>query len=1010
MLRMVVIGLVLFLLLAAVAFGEGADDAPLPPDEAARTMVVPEGFSVTLFAGEPDVMQPIGFSMDDRGRLWVAEAYNYPHHGTTPGDRIVILEDIDGDGRHDKRTVFYDKLNYVSGIEVGFGGAWVMSPPYFYFIPDRDGDDKPDTEPQILLDGFGNHANAHNMANGFAWGPDGWLYGTHGRTNWSFVGKPGTPDSERVRFDGGVYRYHPVRHVWEPFADGTTNPWGIDWDDYGQSFVCNCVNPHLFHVIPGAHYEPWRNRKSSEFAYRRIPTIADHLHFTGTGNVREGLGSQAEDSAGGGHAHCGTMIYLGDTWPTRYRNTLFTNNIHGRRINNDILKRSGSGYVASHGPDLMRSQDQWFMGVTLAYGPDGSVYVSDWSDTGECHSVRNTRRQTGRIYRITYGTPPHSRVDIAGLPDSELVQLQTHRNEWYVRHARRVLQERAAAGENLADAHNMLRAQFAHSSDVPRQLRMLWALHVTEGLNPATLIGHLNDESEHVRAWAVQLLMESQLRGSAAAPVVISDIATIGQPSVEARDRFREMATSDPSPLVRLSLASMLQRLRLDQRWGIVQSLVRHAEDAHDPNLPLMNWYALEPLVEEDMARFVTTAMYCEMPIVRQHIARRLCELNPDSGGRETLVALLGQLPSPTSQLDVLKGMEQGLEGNRRVEMPPKWRQVYSRLRRSPNSEVQERAIRMAVVFEDQEAVQQLRELAADPSQQSDDRNQAVNALVASKVTGFAPQLLKLVTDAAVQASVIRGLAVYNEPRTADVLLEHYDDLSAELRTHAIGTLASRLSWADALLQAVEQERIAAADLSAFTARQIRNLGNEPLTKRLSAVWGEIRATPADRARQIKAYRARLSDEELSHADLSAGRAVFKKLCANCHRLFDVGREVGPDLTGAQRNNRDYILENLIDPNAQISRDYQMDVILTQSGRTITGLVKSESGAAVTVLTGNETIVLPAAEIELRKKSSVSMMPEGQLKTLTFLQVRDLIGYLGNVRQVSLPETRASER
>ncbi len=124
----------------------------------------------------------------------------------------------------------------------------------FYFIPDRDGDDRPDSEPQVLLDGFGNHANAHNMANGFAWGPDGWLYGTHGRTNWSMIGRPGAPDDERVRFDGGVYRYHPVRHVWEPYADGTTNPWGIDWDDYGQSFICNCVNPHLFHVIPGARY------------------------------------------------------------------------------------------------------------------------------------------------------------------------------------------------------------------------------------------------------------------------------------------------------------------------------------------------------------------------------------------------------------------------------------------------------------------------------------------------------------------------------------------------------------------------------------------------------------------------------------------------------------------------------------------------------------------------------------------------------------------------------------
>ena len=220
-------------------------DAPLPPVEAASSMIVPDGFQVTLFAGEPDVRQPIGFCIDDRGRLWVAENYNYPTHmkpghGTKSGDRILIFEDTDGDGRFDERTVFYDKLNYVTGIEVGFGGAWVMSPPYFYFIPDRNADDKPDSEPVVLLDGFGNHANAHNLANGFAWGPDGWLYGTHGRTNWSMIGTPGTPDEKRVRFDGGVYRYHPTRHVWEPYADGTTNPWGIDWDDYGQIGRASC--------------------------------------------------------------------------------------------------------------------------------------------------------------------------------------------------------------------------------------------------------------------------------------------------------------------------------------------------------------------------------------------------------------------------------------------------------------------------------------------------------------------------------------------------------------------------------------------------------------------------------------------------------------------------------------------------------------------------------------------------------------------------------------------------
>ena len=591
-------------------------DAPLSPLEAARTMQVPEGFHVTLFAGEPDVRQPIGFCIDDRGRLWVAEAYNYPHHGTTPtdgelNDRIVILEDVDGDGQFDKRTVFYDKLNYVTGIEVGFGGAWVMSPPYFYFIPDRDGDDVPDGEPQVLLDGFGNHANSHNLANGFAWGPDGWLYGTHGRTNYSFLGKPGTPAEERVHYDGGVYRYHPVRHVWEPFADGTTNPWGIDFDDYGQGFVCNCVNPHLFHVIQGAHYEPWRNRASSQHAYRRIDTIADHLHFTGVSNVRDGIGSQEEDDLGGGHAHCGTMVYLGGSWPDRYRNTVFMNNIHGKRVNNDILRRLGSGYTASHGPDLMRSQDPWFMGVTIMYGPDGSVFVSDWSDTGECHSVRNTRRHTGRIYKISYGQPAAMNKDVSELSDDELVALQLHDNDWWVRHARRVLQERTARGRDMTSVNESLRAMFDEQVEVPRKLRALWALHITGGLDEAMLSQQLAHESEYLRAWSVRLLSENKTLSSAVL------------------DRFVELAATGDSPFVRLHLASALQSIPAEQRWLIAEALATRAEDADDANLPLMIWYGIEPLVHDDLDRFIRLAATAKIPLVRQHIARRVAGLTP---------------------------------------------------------------------------------------------------------------------------------------------------------------------------------------------------------------------------------------------------------------------------------------------------------------------------------------------------------------------------------------------
>ncbi len=596
------------LLSFTIASAAADDNQPLKPEEAARSMVVPKGFNVTLFAGEPDVRQPISFCLDDRGRLWVAEAYSYPNRNAEPRDRIVILEDTDGDGRLDRRKVFYDRLNYVSGIEVGFGGAWVMSPPYLFFIPDRNGDDKPDGAPQVLLDGFGAHANAHNMANGFAWGPDGWLYGCHGRTNWSKIGKPGTPDNERVVFDGGLYRYHPVRGEWEPFADGTTNPWGVDFDDYGQAFVSNCINPHLFHMIQGGHYEPWRGRKSSQFAYQRIPTVADHLHWVGKKAGDSEGGKPEQLAVGGGHAHSGTMIYLGDNWPDRYRNTAFMCNIHGRRVNNDILKRKGSGYTASHGADVAISRDPWFVGVTLLYGPDGGVYVSDWSDTGECHSNKNTRRKTGRIFKITYGSVDPPAIDIARLGNEGLVQLQLHKNDWYVRHARRVLQERAAAGHNMQKVTKSLLTIFQNRDEVTRKLRAIWALHAIGGLREPFLFAQLGHDSEYVRAWAVQLLCEPK------------------KVSGRVSSKLAAMAKNDKSPFVRLHLASGLQRLPAKDRWPVIEGLVSRAEDRDDANLPLMMWYGIEPLVKKDPARAAALLRKTEIPLIRQFIARRTAE------------------------------------------------------------------------------------------------------------------------------------------------------------------------------------------------------------------------------------------------------------------------------------------------------------------------------------------------------------------------------------------------
>ena len=403
---------------------------PLDPQETAAKMVLPEGFRATVFAAEPDVVQPIAMTMDDRGRLWVVECFSYPGWKSEGKDRIVILEDRDGDGHFDDRKVFLDNGVNLSGIAVGFGGIWLCSLPNITFVPDANGDDVPDGPPVTLLDGWDIAKAGHNAFNSLTWGPDGWLYGCNGIQSKSNVGKPGTPDAERVKLDCGVWRYHPTRHTFEAVAHGTTNPWGLDFDAYGQMFITNCVLAHLWHVVQGAYFERMYGQHVNPYCYGVMQTCADHLHWAG-GNWTELRGNLPQhNAAGGGHAHVGGMIYLGDNWPDSYRNNIFMCNLHGLRINQDILEQHASGYVAHHGRDVMIATDPWFRGITLLYGPDGGVYVSDWSDTGECHNYQAVDRSNGRIYKITYGPSAGKPIDLARLSDVELLGLLDHRNDF----------------------------------------------------------------------------------------------------------------------------------------------------------------------------------------------------------------------------------------------------------------------------------------------------------------------------------------------------------------------------------------------------------------------------------------------------------------------------------------------------------------------------------------------------------------------------------------------------
>ena len=618
-------------------------NAGLSPLDAARAMTVPKGFSVKLAASEPDVVRPVALAIDDRGRIWVAEAHTYPVRAPEGQgrDRILILEDTNGDGTLDRRTVFIENLNLVSGLEVGFGGVWVGAAPNLLFIPVTEGSDRPAGPPEVVLNGWG-FQDTHELLNSFTWGPDGWLYGTQGIFTNSNVGPPGAPDTERQRMNAGVWRVHPKTRKFEVFAEGTSNPWGLAFNDYGHAFTTACVIEHLYHVIQGARYKRQSGRHFNPNTYDDIKTMADHVHWVGKKGPHAGNSRSA--AAGGGHAHAGAMIYLGgDNWPREYRDSIFMNNIHGFRTNVDRLQRKGSGYTGSHAPDFLLANDSWSQMINFRYGPDGSVHVIDWYDKNQCHSTNPDLHQKtlGRIFKISHERDRFVKVDLKRLSSADLVDLQLNRNDWYVQHARRILQERGPD----PDVHARLRRMLRNEADVTRKLRALWALHVTEGLREPDLMELLGDTNEYLRSWAVYLLVQ----GRNASDAVL--------------ERFASMARSDQSALVRLYLASALQRVPIEKRWDILTGLLSRQEDATDQNLPLMIWYAAEPIVPLDMARSLELSLDSPLPRLFPFAVQRISAVGTQDALR-VLTDRLGRTTSTAHQKELANGI--GLLVNRK--------------------------------------------------------------------------------------------------------------------------------------------------------------------------------------------------------------------------------------------------------------------------------------------------------------------------------------------------------
>jgi len=1019
--------------------GWALDPGPLlSPKDAVSKMTIPDGFAVDILANEPDLVQPIAFCWDERGRLWVVEGNTYPTRAGEPptprpdedphldtltseekaslfggSDRILIFSDEDGDGVYETRKVFLENLNLVSGIEVGFGGVYVGAAPYFLHIPLDASGDKPAGAPRVLADGFG-WQDTHETLNSFIWGPDGWLYGCHGVFTQSQVrvctGPVGTRN--RTPMNCAYWRWHPVRQVFELFAQGTSNPWGLDYNAKGQFFSEACVIPHFWHVIPGAYYlrQGIPLGHFNPYVYKNIETIADHTHFSdGKPVMGQGANKGASDEFGGGHAHCGLLIYDGLNFPAKYRGQPLLGNIHGKRINQEQLIPEGSGYKASHGPDFLKANDFNFTAVTLKQAPDGSVVFSDWYDQQKCHS-RNTEiwdRTNGRLYRVKYTAhwKPWKATPGIWEPASTL-ELQLQENGWLSRTARRKIEEAAARAPVDAGLIQRARGLVKSQESAEVRMRLMWWLFSTNAAeNTEVWKERLRDSDADVRQWAVRLSVQQ---------------GPVGEGLV--RD-FERLAKEDPSPVVRLALASALQSFPSPLRWGLASALLQHAEDQADHNLPQMLWYGLESAVPENPAKALEVAKASRLELPTALIVRRLAELRSDASNA-LLLGAITQAESAVEASRFLRPLSESLQGRFKVPAPQTWSAAYERvgilIANVQESEVREGLLdaRTAVgaALNDAKAWQELRTLAEDPQAGLGRRQRALQTLASGGDAALGELLHRLLGDASMRMEVLRAGATLSVgsatetkalPAFFKAVLDQYPSLNPKEKSAALQIYSGRIATANLLMDAVEAKTVSFRDLSMFVARQIVNLKDEALSRRMEKLWGKVdvantgeKAVAA--AKEHARLKAILTPNYVKTADLQKGRVLFQSICGQCHQLFGEGGKIGPDLTGSNRADLDYILENVTNPSAVIGKDYELHIFTLKDGRVVSGMVRAEDDQLITVQspTGEERV--RKSDVRSEEKPGISMMPEGLFGALSKEQMRDLVGYLKVPQQVSL--------
>ncbi len=939
----------------------------LSPAEAIKKMKVPEGFTVELVASEPDLVNPVAMTFDERGRIWVTESLEYPRRPAGPGrDRVKVLEDTDGDGKVDRITVFAEGLNIPSGIAVGHGGVWVANAPDILFYKEGP-DGKAAGKPEVVVSGFGRD-DTHELPNSLTWGPDGWLYGLNGVFNHSHVKHQG----KEFDFTCALFRIHPKTREFQLFCEGTSNPWGVAFDTEGSAFVSACVIDHLWHLTETGYYHR-QGGPYPPFTWK-IESIVKHKHQKA--------------------AYCGIHYFDSDAYPPEYRDRLYMGNIHGGCVNVDVLQRHGSTYVGKGAPDFLTANDAWFMPVVQKTGPDGCLYVLDWYDRYHCYQDANRDpkgidRLRGRLYRIRYkDTPRAPKFDLARESDEQLIKRLHSPNNFYRDLAQRLLCERNHPETRAALEKLVL------SEQAPRKARLhaLWSLVGTGSLTPSFHEKLLAHRDATFRAWGVRAA------------------GNFGKVEPSLRDRVVSLA-KDPSADVQLQVAIAARKLQgVDAIPLLVEVLSRCGQDVLIPHIV---WQNLHPLLETQSAAFIKLVEKADLQkaqplaaLLPRAIERILAARKLDAPALAGLLALLseGRNANPVAcgqclALLATKVQTGELSGDSLMSLQGRIAPLVARMMKNDRDQTLAlEATALAASWRDPAALERMRTGLADPRSTEEIRAKALAALIAANDAGLLPAVRKLFKDRQATSARFRGevlglLGKWDHPQVATVILDEYPSLESELQPRAIELLTQRRAWSDKLLQAIASKKIPATALNVNQVRKMLASKDPALAARVREVWGTFREDRnPEREKIVNEMRAFLRK---TPGNARAGMLVFKNVCAQCHKIHGEGQEVGPDITSNGRADFEQLLSNVFDPSLVIGAGYIATTVNTRKGQVITGLVVENSPQRIVLkIQGGKLETIARGDVEEVFVSKVSLMPEGLEKQIKPQELADLFAFL----------------